>query len=97
MLLECFWWNNEKKFFFGKNKLKSEKQAFVVNNGLNKVERFWANDFPPPLVFQDDEGPADFADQLAARIKDATKKPEADRTCKLMVHLLTSILVHSFN
>ncbi|XP_053477043.1 WASH complex subunit 2 isoform X2 [Ictalurus furcatus] len=29
---------------------------------------------------RDDVGPASFADQLAARIKDATKKPETDRT-----------------
>ncbi|KAB5581811.1 hypothetical protein PHYPO_G00179930 [Pangasianodon hypophthalmus] len=29
---------------------------------------------------RDDVGPASFADQLAARIKDTTKKPEADRT-----------------
>ncbi|XP_047668068.1 WASH complex subunit 2C isoform X3 [Tachysurus fulvidraco] len=29
---------------------------------------------------RDDTGPVSFADQLAARIKDATKKPEADRT-----------------
>ncbi|KAM9477837.1 WASH complex subunit 2 isoform 2-T2 [Clarias gariepinus] len=63
-----------------REKLKKKQLSSDEDEENEDSDLFGESDKDEDEARRDDVGPASFADQLAARIKDTTKKPETDRT-----------------